>query len=498
MRSLYADFPEARNHVRREVGLRSIPLDEIAGIAVAGGAQRGSDFKPMPAFRGQNWEARWHRLSRATNALTILPPIDVMRFADRYWVEDGHNRVAAALRNGQVEIDAAVTDLRSPAATTTHSSSAPLAPMLEEGRELRAAGEGRFSAEAASLLASTADDAEHGHGHAHHDATRTTTTTSTRPRRSRVRARRRRPAEGPTAHQADAATTRQRCRRCRRCRRFRRRDRRIGEGGRRGGPSQTTARPRGSGYRTRPRHRPTRPTASEGRIAPRRPVRMRCRRPRRDDPTTLHRRGRTPRRSLHVTAVPSAILAASDEPDPALEHHQNRDRIGELDFLISCGDLEADWLSFLGDAFHAPIIRVLGNHDVRPDLAADRRPRPADRRHRAQPPAPGRGAVVAGQAAEARPCARVGPGAPCGPAPAGRGPAIVASHVAPAGLGDSRDPYHRGFAAYRWLLGRLRPPLWLHGHTNMASIVDWRIDTGRSIVANVTGSILVEVHPPAA
>ena len=171
LRSLYADFPEARSHVRREVGLRSIPLDEIAGTAVAGGAQRGSDFKPMPAFRGQNWEARWHRLSRATNDLTILPPIDVMRFADRYWVEDGHNRVAAALRNGQVEIDAAVTDLRSPAATTTHSSSAPLAPMLEEGRELRAAGEGRFSAEAASLLASTADDAEHGHGHAHHDAT---------------------------------------------------------------------------------------------------------------------------------------------------------------------------------------------------------------------------------------------------------------------------------------------------------------------------------------
>jgi hypothetical protein len=74
----------------------------------------------------------------------------------------------------------------------------------------------------------------------------------------------------------------------------------------------------------------------------------------------------------------------------------------------------------------------------------------------------------------------------------------VASHVAPAGVGDSRDPYHRGFAAYRWLLGRLRPPLWLHGHTNLASIVDWRIDTGRSIVANVTGSILVEVHPPPA
>src|SRR4051812_29756493 len=167
LRSLYADFPEARSYVRREVGLRSIPLDEIAGTAVAGPAQRGSDFTPMPAFRSQNWEARWHRLSRATNDLAILPPIDVLRFGDRYWVEDGHNRVAAALRNGQVEIDAAVTDLRSPAATSTQRATTMLAPMLEEGRELRAAGEGRFSAQAASLLASTADEADHSHAHAH-------------------------------------------------------------------------------------------------------------------------------------------------------------------------------------------------------------------------------------------------------------------------------------------------------------------------------------------
>jgi hypothetical protein len=167
--SLYASFPEARNHVRREIGLRSIPLDEIAGTAVAGPAQRGSDFTPMPAFRNQNWEARWNRLSRATNDLTILPPIDVLRFRDRYWVEDGHNRVAAALRNGQMEIDAAVTDLRSTAASTTPRATETLAPMLEEGRELRAAGEGRFSAQAASLLASTADEAEHSHGHAHGD-----------------------------------------------------------------------------------------------------------------------------------------------------------------------------------------------------------------------------------------------------------------------------------------------------------------------------------------
>lgn len=161
--SLYEVHPEARGHMRREIGLRSIPLDEIAGTAVAGPAQRGSDFRPMPAFRSANWDARWQRINRAVNELEILPPIDVLRAGDRYWVEDGHNRVAAALKNGQVEIDAAVTELRPPNAPIRPREEIELAPMLDRSRELRAAGEGRFSASAAGHLATTADDAEHAH-----------------------------------------------------------------------------------------------------------------------------------------------------------------------------------------------------------------------------------------------------------------------------------------------------------------------------------------------
>jgi hypothetical protein len=72
--------------------------------------------------------------------------------------------VAAALRNGQVEIDAAVTELRSPNAPIAQRTAAPapvLAPVLDTSHELRAAGEGRFSAGAASLA--TGDDA-HDHG----------------------------------------------------------------------------------------------------------------------------------------------------------------------------------------------------------------------------------------------------------------------------------------------------------------------------------------------
>ncbi len=76
------------------------------GTAVGGGDQRGGDFLPLRPFRGRNWTARWQRLRQAQDRLAVLPPIDVVKYADRYWVVDGHNRVALALYGGQLEIDA--------------------------------------------------------------------------------------------------------------------------------------------------------------------------------------------------------------------------------------------------------------------------------------------------------------------------------------------------------------------------------------------------------
>ena len=78
-----------------------------------------------------------------------------------------------------------------------------------------------------------------------------------------------------------------------------------------------------------------------------------------------------------------------------------------------------------------------------------------------------------------------------------RSPVLVLSHAPPLGVGDcDSDPYHVGYGAYRWLLERLRPPLWLHGHTTPASVADWRASLGPSVVANVTGSVVVELVPP--
>ena len=80
-----------------------------------------------------------------------------------------------------------------------------------------------------------------------------------------------------------------------------------------------------------------------------------------------------------------------------------------------------------------------------------------------------------------------------------RGAILVLSHAPPRGVGDHEaNRYHLGYAAYRWLLERVHPPLWLHAHVNPATIADWREHHGTSVVANVTGSVIVELLAPEA
>jgi hypothetical protein len=43
---------------------------------------------------------------------------------------------------------------------------------------------------------------------------------------------------------------------------------------------------------------------------------------------------------------------------------------------------------------------------------------------------------------------------------------------------------------------RIRPPLWLHGHTPLAACRDWIVVRDRTTVVNVTGAVLIELHPP--
>lgn len=139
--NLYELYPEARQASPHELGMRFVPVEEIRGTAVAGAAQRGGDFLPLKPFRGENWEARWRRLRDANERLQPLPPVDLIKFDDDYWVVDGHNRVAVTLYANGVGLDAMVTEL---VALDGHTSERPrnLLSYLGEAGELRAAAAG--------------------------------------------------------------------------------------------------------------------------------------------------------------------------------------------------------------------------------------------------------------------------------------------------------------------------------------------------------------------
>ena len=141
--SLYDRHPDALAASRHPRGVRAVPLDQVAGTA-RHPSQNTADFLPLPQLRGQNWEARWQRIQEATQELVILPSIELLQVGDEYWVVDGHNRVAAALRNGAAAIDGDVTELLLPGiASEGHQGSTQ--GSLVGSEELRQAGEGRFS-----------------------------------------------------------------------------------------------------------------------------------------------------------------------------------------------------------------------------------------------------------------------------------------------------------------------------------------------------------------
>lgn len=91
-------------------GIQEIPVNQIVGSAVA--EAKSNDFDPgfLPANR--RLRDRWTRVYTAMVEGGELPPIDVYRVGDGYYVIDGHHRVSVARAIGRPMINARVIDVR--------------------------------------------------------------------------------------------------------------------------------------------------------------------------------------------------------------------------------------------------------------------------------------------------------------------------------------------------------------------------------------------------
>lgn len=141
--SLYDRHPTASAAPRRRIGLRGVDLDHIVGTT-RHPSQNTADFLPLPHLRGENWRARWQRITAAMDRLAMLPPVELVQVGGEFYVVDGHNRVAAARRAGALEIDADVTQLLFPGITQPGQARLD-ASSLVGADEVRLAGRGRMS-----------------------------------------------------------------------------------------------------------------------------------------------------------------------------------------------------------------------------------------------------------------------------------------------------------------------------------------------------------------
>ena len=166
------------------------------------------------------------------------------------------------------------------------------------------------------------------------------------------------------------------------------------------------------------------------------------------------------------------ILAISDEECLALWDYYQPGKLKDYDLILSCGDLNAEYLSFLVTMARCPLLYVHGNHD---GSYASRPPEGCD--------------CIDGQLVIYNGIRILGLGG-CRkyhPGPhqytekqmrqrirklryqlwrAG-GVDIVVTHAPVQGLGDSSDPAHWGFEAFRELLDKYHPTYLLHGHVHL-------------------------------
>jgi Icc-related predicted phosphoesterase len=213
------------------------------------------------------------------------------------------------------------------------------------------------------------------------------------------------------------------------------------------------------------------------------------------------------------------ILCVSDEIDPLVHSLGARDRFGDVDLVLSAGDLPMDYLSFIVTALNKPLLFVFGNHNLqdlphyRPSL---------DERSRLQPDfSRDSGATYTGfkirresglivlglggsvrynvglnQFTQAQMWRRVAAKVPAllfNRLFFGRAVDIVLTHAPPRGIHDRPDPCHRGFDAFLWLMRTFKPRYLVHGHVHIYDARDPRVTTYReTTVVNACGFHLID------
>ena len=197
------------------------------------------------------------------------------------------------------------------------------------------------------------------------------------------------------------------------------------------------------------------------------------------------------------------ILLLADTPDDMLWDHLDRRRLEGIELVISCGDLPANYLSFLTCFTNAPVLYVHGNHDTS---------------YEKKPPEGCvciedgvycyKGLRIMGLGGSMR--YKPGPYQYTDKEMARRvrrlswrlrragGVDIVVTHAPLRGIGDADDLCHRGFESLKALVDRYHPACLCHGHVHKEYTHQFKRerDYAGTRVINAWTSFVIEVDAP--
>ncbi len=89
-----------------QAGAAVVALDAIVGTV-----DRGRDFDRRFRPTSGRVRSRWEHIAAAMRRGEPMPPVDLVRIGEIYFVRDGHHRVSVARALGRTDIDAYVTEV---------------------------------------------------------------------------------------------------------------------------------------------------------------------------------------------------------------------------------------------------------------------------------------------------------------------------------------------------------------------------------------------------
>ena len=197
------------------------------------------------------------------------------------------------------------------------------------------------------------------------------------------------------------------------------------------------------------------------------------------------------------------ILCVADEESKLYWDYFRKERLADIDLILSSGDLKPEYLSFLVTMGHAPVYYVHGNHDGR---YAKRPPEGCD--------------CIEDKVVNFRGLRILGLGGCMGfdhsshqytDQQMGRrikrlkgklknGVDLVVTHAPVRGYGDMPDHTHTGYESFRTLIDTYHPQYLLHGHVHQQYTRNNQreLQYGGTTLINVCGTYILEIPDPPA